>query len=824
METTTKIKYNSVDVNKMQPSSLMKLFGDDPDGKLQQARDKIYSYIWSRHRRDEGKLDWVLSQNGVNRNVPERFIEDTPYGSAAFKSIHELPCGLISANKELSADFTRYIYSINHLEIDVDLKAIHTIENEAKLYKIITLLQNPNFVRYTRVVRVRIHFPDQYSFQALPAFNQRALEDIATTLDGFEQIDHLTVRIVSMQGPVDYELRLASFPFYPMRFTNWSIRLLNDTASKWDIVGGEQLHQLNLAWDIFKATGSLTAQVNTDIAKEYSVPNGQVYDGEGTVSPPKKPVPAQHKNGSQKRKARKMRGDSAEATDSGLPSTTPIVSASSRPSSPVPTHSNADGPGPSCGTEPLKDCTSSQFRSTNVESPSHSSQACSAAELPVASAVSPSQPPSPPLSPIRLSNLTSTIDPSASDTSGEVVMMPVDSVASPEKHDRTAITPRSTIVVDMTEVNEPTQSKNPQSSRPPSPAPTSVEAYQSQDETGNLSEAVWVPGGAAPLANGMDNIQPLQKKKKRRMRRTKSKRSKVADAPAASVESAKDQLVASGAQLNEHDNDNGNGNTIALNDQIILFKELQGLQIVNGNILWQFTSNPDVPLSELADLEPFADNFCMATKADGTRFLMHRTREASWYLRRKQRMLASKLEKETQKMKSKENRQSKKVKEVLIRRRAPSHDLRRQVEGIKQQKFGKLSRGSKKIVNRLSNDEDDREEKPLTSYDSLDASIALSVPDTEDGSIEGSGELNDEYDPQSSQPAAEYLSEGDTTGSIEDHEFRFEHQNLKALTEQEMQVLSSDHADMDAPVESNQALANTSWQCDHETDGHGICL
>lgn len=810
METTIKIKYNSMDVNKMQPSSLMKLFGDDPDGKLQQARDKIYSYIWSRHRRDEGKLDWVLSQNGVNRNVPERFIEDTPYGSAAFKSIHELPCGLISANKELSADFTRYIYSINHLEIDVDLKAIHTTENEAKLHKIITLLQNPNFVRYTRVVRVRIHFPDQYPFQALPAFNQRALEDIATTLDGFEQIKYLAVRIVSMQGPVDYELRVASFPFYPMQFTNWSIRLLNDTASKWDIVGGEQLHQLNLAWDIYQATGSLTAQVNTDVAKENSMPNGQVFDGEGTASPPKKPVPAQHKNGSQKRKARKMRGCSAEATDSGLPSTTPIVPASSRTSSPVPTYSYGDGPGPSPGTDLLKDCTSSQFKSTDVESPGHSSLGCSAAELPVASAVSPSQPPSPPLSPIRLSKLISTRDPSASDMSGEVVMMPADSVASPEKYNRTTVTQQSTIVEDMTEVNEPTQSENPQISRPPSPAPTSVEAYQSQDKAENLSEAVRGPGGAAPLANGVDNIQPSQKKKKRRVRRTKSKKSKTADAPAASVESAKDQLVASGVQLNEHNNDNGNGNTIALDDQSNLFKEFQGLQIVNGNILWQFTSNPDVSLSELADLESFADKFCMATKADGTKFLMHRTREASWYLRQKQRMLASKLEEETQKMKSKENRQVKKVKEVLIRRRAPSHNLRRQVEDIKQQKFGKLSRGSKKIVNRLDNDEDDREEQLLTSCDSLDASIATSVPGTEDGSIEGSGELDDEYDPQSSQPAAEYLSEGDTTGSSEGHEFRSEHQNLKALTEQEMHVSSSDHADMDAPVDSNQALANTS--------------
>lgn len=830
MDTTTKtIDNNTIDANKMQPSSLMKLFGDDPDGKLQEARDKIYSYTWSRDRRDEGKLDWVLSQNGVNRNVPERFIEDTPYGSAAFKSIHELPCGLILTNKKISADFTRYIYSINDLEIDVDLKAIHTAENEAKLRRITTLLQNPNLVRYTRVVRVRIHFPDKYPFQALPGFNQRALEDIAITLDGFERIEHLVVRIVSMQGPMHYELRLASFPFYPMSFTDWSIRLLNDTASKWDIVGGEQLHQLNLAWEVYQTTESLTTQVNTRVTKENFVPDSQFFSVEGIVSLPKKPVTAQQKNGSQKRKARKIRGGSAEATDTGFASTTPSVSASSHTSSPVRIPLNTDGPDSSSGTELLEGGASSQSRSTNLEPPVLLSQACPAPELPAISAVSPSQPPSPPLSPIKLLKLASAIDPSASGTSGEVAVMPVDSVASPENHDRTALTQPSTIVEDTAETNERTEFSKPQTSCPPSPAPSSAAACQSQDEAEGLSEAGGAPGGAAPLAGEVDSTQPMQKKK-RRTRRKKSNKSKAAGSPATPVESAKNQLVAYGVQLNGHENENENA--ITLENQTNIFEEPQGLQNFNGNILWQFASSPDVPLSELADLEPLTDSFCMATKADGTKYLMHRTREASWYLRQKQRLSASQLEKEAQMRRAKEIRQSKKVKEVLIRRRAPSHILRRQVGDTKQQKVGKLSSGSKKSVNRLSNDEDDRQKELLTSCDSLGASIPMTVPGTGGGSIEDSGELkcgNDEYDPrymdptpheyecpQSSQPATENHNEW--AGSTEDDELRFECQNMRAPTGQEMHVLSSDHSDMDAPVESKQALANKNWQCDHETD------
>ncbi|ROV93574.1 hypothetical protein VMCG_08059 [Cytospora schulzeri] len=823
------IDNSTMGANKMQPSPLLKLFGDDPDGKLQEVRDKIYSYVWSRDRRDEGKLDWVLSQNGINRNVPERLIEDTPYGSAAFKSIHELPCWLNLANKQISADFTRYIYSINDLEVDVDLKAIHTAENEAKLQRVTTLLQNPNFVCYTRVVRVRIHFPEKYSFQDLPAFNQRALEGIATILDGFEQIERLAVRVVSMQGPMDYELRLASFPFYPMSLTNWSIRMFNDATSKWDLISGEQLHQLNLAWDVYHATGCLTAQVNTRIDKEDIVPGGQAFDVEGIDCLPKKPVTVQHKNGSQKRKARKMR-ESAAATCTEV-STTPSAAAFSRPSSPVPTSLSADCPYLSRGTDLPESGLSLQSRSTNLEPSRDPSEARPTPELLVVSAISPSQPPSPPLSPIKVKVLKpdSTAELSASDTSGEVVVTPVDSsVTSPEKHDRTAITQPLTKMEERVDANEPTEAEEPQASRPPSPAPSSVTVCESLDEAENVYESVRAPDGVAPLYDELDSKPPLRKK--RRVRR-KPKRSKAADAQTIPGEGAEEQLVASGGQLNQDDNENAITQREAdfKDDQTNLSSDLQMLQLGSGFTLWQFDTSLDVPMSEVTDVEPLTDSLCIATKTDGTKYVMRRTREVSWRLRKKERALARQLEKEAQKIKAKEKRQSKKVKEVLVRRRAPSHNLRRQIEDKNLQKVGKQPSSSKKNAQKLSDLEvDDREKEVVASGTRLGASIEMPVPDTGNDSTEGPGELVDDlegYCLRSSQLAVstqlpahctENYNGWATTGSTEDFEVRFEGQNTQTPTDQEMRTLHLDYANIEAPIESNRALANTSWQCAHE--------
>lgn len=204
------------------PSPLLKLFGVDrlgPGHSLQHLRDKVYSYAWSRIRRDDHKLDFVVSETGINRNVPERLVfGEDPYGVIRAPRMPPPPCNLLLVNKQVSKDFARYIYSVNDLEVDVDLKSLYTDEGRAALGKINTLLCNSNMKRYTRNVRVRIHFPVKYPTANLPAFNQSALNNIALSLDDFQHLEHVAIRMVPGQGaPLDYELRLAVFPFYPMR-------------------------------------------------------------------------------------------------------------------------------------------------------------------------------------------------------------------------------------------------------------------------------------------------------------------------------------------------------------------------------------------------------------------------------------------------------------------------------------------------------------------------------------------------------------------------------------------------------------------------------
>lgn len=203
-------------------SPLLKLFGVDrfgPGQSLQHIRDKVYSYAWSRIRRDDHKLDFVISETGINRNVPERLVfGEDPYGAFRAPRAPPPPCNLLLVSKQVSKDFARYIYSVSELEVDVDLKPLHTEEAQAALDKISHLLCNANMKKYTRNVRVRIHFPATYPVASLPGFNQSSLNNIAFALDEFKQLDYMAIRVVPSQGtPLDYELRLAAFPFYPMR-------------------------------------------------------------------------------------------------------------------------------------------------------------------------------------------------------------------------------------------------------------------------------------------------------------------------------------------------------------------------------------------------------------------------------------------------------------------------------------------------------------------------------------------------------------------------------------------------------------------------------
>lgn len=223
--TNTKLQAEIQTAIQMAPTSsspLLKLFGVDrfgPGQSLQHIRDKVYSYAWSRIRRDDHKLDFVISETGVNRNVPERLVfGEDPYSAFRAPRTPPPPCNLLLVSKQVSKDFARYIYSVNDLEVDVDLKPLHTKKAQAALDKISRLLSNPNMKKYARNVRVRIHFPATYPAANLPDFNQSALDNISCALDDFQQLEYMAIRVVPGQDtPLDYELRLAAFPFYPMR-------------------------------------------------------------------------------------------------------------------------------------------------------------------------------------------------------------------------------------------------------------------------------------------------------------------------------------------------------------------------------------------------------------------------------------------------------------------------------------------------------------------------------------------------------------------------------------------------------------------------------
>lgn len=288
------------------PSPLLKLFGpnsivDGAEVDLGKVRDRIYSYAWSRDRRDDEKLDFVVSQWGVNRNVPERFVPDTPYGTADFLHPEKLRCNLHLVNKDISADFLRYVHSVNELEIDIDLKPDHTQQAEDELHKIVAALQNPNFQKNTEVARVRIHFPSKYPANHLHPFNQQALEDIARALDQFRELHHVVIRVVpSREEASDYELRFAAFPFYPMRMTRWALRILNLTTYNWDHVDSQRVSALDKAWELYQKTGCLSAAEHDCVAVSTPLPNKTAVSPAISMAFP-------NLNGSQKRKQRKLK-------------------------------------------------------------------------------------------------------------------------------------------------------------------------------------------------------------------------------------------------------------------------------------------------------------------------------------------------------------------------------------------------------------------------------------------------------------------------------------------------------------------------------------
>lgn len=661
-----------------QRSPFAKLF--DPNARkdqdLQKIRDRIYYFAWSRDRRDEAKLDWVVSEYGVNRNVPQRWIDEAPSGKKRDR-IDALPCWLHLVNKQISADFTRFIYSVNDLDILVDLKGDNTKPNEAKLDRIADRLHNANFQRYTRSARVRVHFPDKYPFQKLPAFNQLALDNIAIALDGFQQLKRLSVRVVPMQGPETYELRLATFPFYPMSMTNWSIRILNSSTYNWDVVGGEQLHHLNLAWELFQETGSLDVSVHApgDTEKQTTQVD-QVSGANGALGAPKKLVVDQKKNGSQKRKNRKLKAHSAVTAPSALKTTSEVPSddtslrsstLSLDPSKGLPSMSVL-GQDSGSGAEPSQTIVSI-FGAPDPVPAGHDAARDADQSSPTATT--------------KPRTASGVKQDSASELHGESVE--ADSTAGQR------IRPEDSIET------APEERVNLEKSReisPSSSAPSSVTLGrdQSEDETAILNTVEDTPLVETTMrGSGADSEKPVQKK---RRNRKKSKKTKLTDM--AGIPSNDD----SGQQTPLEADDNDGPIFISTLDaqRIIQMNDNSDGIILNGN--------RGFPLAEIVELTRFAgdERLLRYRRANGRRGVIYATPDVERLLRQKERVAAQETERKAEKMRTKEKRKTKKAKEVMIRRKGASDGLRRRVEDMKQMAGSKQGSELRKRFSEITGD------------------------------------------------------------------------------------------------------------------------
>lgn len=728
-------------------SPLGKLFSSDAqaDEGLQKIRDMIYSFAWSRPRRDEAKLDLVLSENGVNRNVSIR----TGWHSGLSREITDaLPCCLHLVNKRISADILRFIYSTNDLDILVDLKATDTRKNRDKLDKIVVFLQNVNFQRYTRAARVRIHFPDKYPLQDLPAFNQHTLHNISCVLDGFDQLTCLSIRVVPMQGPEDYELRLAAFPFYPMALNHWSFSMLNSTTYKWDPVNGEQMSRLNLAWDLFQEDGSSTAAVDAAIVAEKPAihidqtpqakgsddaqknPEGSQENPEGSQENPEEsqenPEGSQKnlegsqkkkkkKNASAKKKGLKKKAVSA-ATDPPANKTTseaPSADLSLRPKPP----SLGSSEGVPSISAPVQD-TGSSVEPSKTKAPITEMHVGSAGgcartasltcdSVGVAPQHTPSLPSTKPESTSAAedspghevgdeateNNKTVVVSPTHNNNREEDATEALLSMSSPSSSANPKQFPRP-----ETSPDESVTQARPHNASPPSSAPSSVTLGrdQSDDEMEIHSILEASPHSATTLRGaGPESEKPARKKRKNRKKTKKTKKTQVADTPGTSA-----SIAESDDQSGQQNSAETGGNLHA----VLLTGESADLILADQGWEGLFYNHRPFPLSEIANLKPLdgSTDLVVYTRTNGNKGILKGGPDIDRLMRQKERLAARETERKAEKVRAMGKRKNKKVKEVMIRRKEPSDDLRRRFEDTKQRAASNQGSDLRKRFNEIT--------------------------------------------------------------------------------------------------------------------------
>lgn len=636
-------------------SPLLKLFSPEtmnPLGNtrsLRHVRDKIYSYVWSRDRRDDQKLDWVVTQWGFNRNVPERYIADTPYGTTAFQRLHELPCNLHLVNKQISKDFTRFIYDLNQLEIDVDLKAVQSEQGEAGLQKIVTLLQNPNFQKYTRTARVRIHFPDKYPAGNLPMFNQRALEDIAWSLNDFQKLSHLAVRVVPAQGALlDYELRVAAFPFYPMRMTHWSIRTLDTTTFpyKWDLLDGQQTRLLDKAWRAYQDVGSLTAPAYPVVDEPQPVraevgPRNMASmasDGAFSENQPAK------KNGSQKKKYRKKKMVSAALVESQSISASNLTAASppgpSRPGTAlVPQQLPVKVTVAKPNLFESAQCATAISTATRLEIVG--TETLNAEESHSASARPPSPPPSP-TQPETSEEVTACRRP-CSKMADSIVLTPTNSGSLIDGDDEVKAAEHEGV-------------NSPQISRPPSPAPSSATLGTGSEVRVTFDGAQGQNGFAGQLAD--DSQQ--QRQRKRKNGKKKPKKAKTVRNSEAQADG--DMIVVAGPRDEVHGQIEDQVELKFIASELVEKTPSQPLEVANKSPKLNLSG----PNSEFA---PLNASMTLFTDHDTGRVaLVRRDPRVNRFIRQQERRHTDQAKRQAEQKEARDKRQSRRAKQLLLRR------------------------------------------------------------------------------------------------------------------------------------------------------------
>jgi hypothetical protein len=212
--------------------NFMNLFSEDPakDAQLRKIRDRIFYFSWARNRDDWAYADFIVSEYEVIRNVagkkPWRSNDSQTLALDAKDSL------MFVKNKAFHAAFIEFIYGINTLDIEVNIKPHPTEDTITEQEALIrNLCANPHFRRYTKMVNVDVHWPapSEYPRSTIPSANLAALISIVEELRRFTAIERCRVTIYCHGlRPDKFQVTYSAIPFYDLNFSTWLIYVKNN--------------------------------------------------------------------------------------------------------------------------------------------------------------------------------------------------------------------------------------------------------------------------------------------------------------------------------------------------------------------------------------------------------------------------------------------------------------------------------------------------------------------------------------------------------------------------------------------------------------------